>query len=176
MDFITTLPRTSRNSVGILNVVDRLSKMIRLTPLQPNADAPCVARMFRNHVYRNHGLPQVITSDRDIIFMSRFWSSLFKLLGTKICPSSTYHPQTDGQTEIVNRKVEEMIRAFSNFDKRDWDENNIALEVAHNYSAHSTKMFTPFFLNYGIHPKTIHFQTLSTKNLSVSHLITTIQD
>ena len=131
---------------------------------------------FLESRYRNHGLPQVIISDRDSIFMSRFWSSLFKLLGTKISPSSAYHPQTDGQTEIVNRKVEEMIRAFANFDKRNWDENIIDLEVAYNSSVHSTTMFTPFFLNYGIHPKTIPLQTLSSNNPSVSQFITNIQN
>ena len=85
-------------------------------PLPPNADAPCVAKLFRNQVYRHHGLPQSIFSDRDPISMGKFWSYSFKILGTKLSPYSTYHPQTDGQTEVINRKVEEMIRAFVNYD------------------------------------------------------------
>ena len=175
MDFIIPLPETPRKNVGILNVVDRLSKMIRLIPVPPNADAFCIAKLFRDHIYRHHGLPQVIVSDRDSIFMSKFWKSLFQLLGTKLSPSSAYHPQTDGQTEIVNRKVEEMIRAFANYDKSNWDENLVDFEVAYNSSVHSTTMFTPFFLNYGIHPRTIPLQTLSSDNPSATSFLTAIQ-
>ena len=134
MDFIMPLPKTCRNHVGLLNVVDRLSKMIRLIPLPPDADAPCVAKLFRENVYRHHGLPQVIISDRDSIFMGKFWKSLFNLLKTRISPSSAYHPQTDGQTQIVNRKVEEMIRALSYYNKYNWDENLFEFEVAYNSS------------------------------------------
>ena len=175
MDFITPLPKTPRNHTGLLNVVDRLSKMIRLIPIPPKVDAPLVAKLFKDHVYRHHGLPQVIISDRDPIFMSKFWDTLFKLLNTKITPSSAYHPQTDGQTEIVNRKVEEMIRAFSKFDKTNWDENIVDFEVAYNSSVHSTTLFTPFFLNYGIHPRTIPIQTLSSNIPAVGSFIKNTQ-
>ena len=175
MDFITPLPKTPRNHTAIFNVVDRLSKMIRIIPLPPNFDAPLVAKLFKNNVYRHHGLPQVIVSDRDSIFMSRFWKTLFRLLGTKITPSSAYHPQTDGQTEIVNRKVEEMIRAFANFDKTNWDESLVDFEVAYNSSVHSTTSFTPFYLNYGIHPRTIPIQALSSTNSTVDTLLSTTQ-
>ena len=72
MDLITPLPKTAKNHTGLLNVVDHLSKMIRLIPLPEKVDAPFVAKAFREHVYRNHGLPQVIISDRNPIFMSRF--------------------------------------------------------------------------------------------------------
>ena len=117
MDFITPLPRTPRNHTGPLNVVHRLSKNIRLVLIPPKAEVPLVAKLFRDYVYRHAGLPQEIISDRDPIFMSKFWETLFKLLNTEITPSPAYHPQTEGETEIFNRKVEEMIPAFSNFDK-----------------------------------------------------------
>ena len=176
MDFIVPLPRTKQKYDGILNVVDRLSKMIRLIPITKDIDAPGVARLFRDNIYRHHGLPQKIISDRDSLFISNFWKTLFKLLGTKIAPSTAYHPQTDGQTEIANRKVEEMIRAFANFRKDNWDEHLVDFEVAYNSSVHATTMFSPFYLNYGINPRTIPLQTLSSNNPSVSKFLETIQE
>ncbi len=144
MDFITPLPPTRQNNVGILNVVDKLSKTIRLIPIPQNADAVTVAKLFKDHLYRIHGLPQKIISDRDIFFRSKFRKTLFKLLGTKIAPSTAYHPQTDGQTEIANSKVEEMMRAFPNFRKDDSDEHLVDFEVAYNSSIHSTTLYSPF--------------------------------
>jgi Integrase core domain len=95
-------------------VVDRLSKLIRLAATPEHVDAPQVAQLFHSNVYRHHGLPHEIISDRDPLFMSKFWTSLFKMLQVKLRPSSAYHPKTDGQTEVVNRKVEEMLRCFVN--------------------------------------------------------------
>ena len=171
MDFITPLPTTKNGKTGILNVVCKLSKMIRLISLPKNTDAHTVARLFKQHVYRNHGLPSKIISDRDSIFMSKFWKSLFTSLGTKLSPSSAYHPQTDGQTEIANRKVEEMIRAFANFRKDNWDEHLVDFEVAYNSAVHSTTLCTPFFINYGIHPRTIPLETLATDNPTVDEFL-----
>ena len=117
MDFIGPLPATKNGYRHILNVVDKLSKMLRIIPLPDNYDAVLVANKFIEHVYRNHGIPDKIICDRDPIFMSHFWKNLFKTLNVKISPSTAYHPQTDGQTEIVNRKLEEMIRSFVNYNK-----------------------------------------------------------
>jgi hypothetical protein len=75
------------------------------TPLSPD---------YFTHVYRHHGLPLEIISDRDPIFMRKFWTTLFGMLRVKLRPSSAYHPETDGQTEVVNRKVEEILRCFVN--------------------------------------------------------------
>ncbi len=91
--------------------------MIRSIPIPQNSDSVTAAKLCKDHIYQNHGLPQKIISGRDVVFMRKFWKTLFNLLGTKIAPSTAYHPQTDGQTEIANRKVEEMIRAFANFRK-----------------------------------------------------------
>ena len=100
---------------------------------------------------------------------------MFKSLGTKIAPSTAFHPQTDGQTEIANRKVEEMIRAFANFRKDNWDEHLVDFEVAYNSAIHSTTLYSPFFLNYGISPRTVPLQTLSSNNPSVSKFLEDIQ-
>ena len=155
MDFIVPLPKSKNNKDGILNVVSSLSKMIRLIPITANVDAIEVAKLFKDNVYRHHGLPQKIISDRYSIFMSKFCKTWFRSLGTNIAPSTAFHSQTDGQNEIANRKVEEMIRAFANFRKDIWDEHVVDFEVAYNSAIHSTTLYSPFFLNYGISPRTV---------------------
>jgi hypothetical protein len=112
MDFITPLPQTARGYAGLFVVVDRLSKLIRIAATPAHVDAPAVARLFHTHFYRHHGIPLEIISDPDPIFMSEFWTTLFGMLRVKLLPSSAYHPETDGQTEVVNRKVEEIFRCF----------------------------------------------------------------
>jgi hypothetical protein len=76
MDFNTPLPKPSRGNAGFFVVVDRLSKLIRIAVTPTNVDSPEVARLIHTHVYRHHGLPLEIISDRDPIFMSKFWTTL----------------------------------------------------------------------------------------------------
>ncbi len=101
--FVLPLPETKNGNSGILNVVCKLSKMIRITPIKSIITTPKVATKYKEHIYRNHGLPSKIISDRNSLFMSKFWKALFKSLGTTLAPSNAYHPQTDGQSEIANR-------------------------------------------------------------------------
>ena len=156
-------------------VVDGLSKMIRIIPMKPNQDTPKVAKLYKDFVYRPHGLPMNITSDRDPMFMSKFWKALFETLGTRLSPSSAYHPQTDGQIEIMNWKIEEMIRCFVNYDKSNWDENLVDFEGAYTSSVQATTSFTLFYLNYGIEPKTVLIQTLHSDSPAASKFIEYIQ-
>lgn len=176
MDFITPLPMTKNGNTGILNVVCKLSKMIRLICLPKSVDAQIIAQLFKQHIYRHHGLPDKIISDRDPIFMSRFWKALFASLKTKISPSTAYHPQTDGQTEISNRKVEEMIRTYANFRKTNWDEHIVDVEVAYNSAVNSVTLCTPFYLNYGMNPRTIPLETLANDNPSVEKFLKITKD
>ena len=176
MDFIVPLPKTKNGFTGIMNVVCKLSKMIRLIPISHTITAPETAMKFKEVVYRSHGLPQKIISDRDPIFMSKFWKTLFRSLGTKLAPSSAYHPQTDGQTEIANRKVEEMIRAFANYRKDNWDKHLIDFEVAYNSAINSTTLCSPFYINYGLHPRIVPVEALATNNPSVDEFLYAMQD
>ncbi|GKC91091.1 ty3-gypsy retrotransposon protein [Tanacetum coccineum] len=105
MDFITNLPNSNGKS-AIWVIVDRLTKFAHFLALPPHYTAASLATLFLNHIYRLHGLPKSILSDRDPIFLSRFWKELFGQIGTKLLHSSAYHPQTDGQTEVVNRCLE----------------------------------------------------------------------
>ena len=105
-----------------------------------------------------------------------FWKTLFRLLGTKLAPFTAFYLQTDGQTEIANSKVEEMIRAFANFRENNWDDHLVDFEVAFNSAIHSTTSFSLFYLTCGINPRTIPLQTLSSNNLSVAEFLETIQE
>ncbi|KAJ9528812.1 hypothetical protein QJQ45_000053 [Haematococcus lacustris] len=154
MDFIGPLPATPRGHTMIFTIVDKLSKMIHLIPTTTTATAHDTARLFFDHIFKHHGLPEAIISDRDPKFTSDFWTSLFHLTGTRLLLSSAYHPQTDGQTERANRTVEDMLRPYVNDHKSDWDQHLAAVEFAYNSSEHVGTGFTPFYLNYGQHPTT----------------------
>ncbi|KAJ9521268.1 hypothetical protein QJQ45_023012 [Haematococcus lacustris] len=119
MDFIGPLPATPRGHTMIFTIVDKLSKMIHLIPTTTTATAHDTARLFFDHIFKHHGLPEAIISDRDPKFTSDFWTSLFHLTGTRLLLSSAYHPQTDGQTERANRTVEDMLRPYVNDHKSD---------------------------------------------------------
>jgi hypothetical protein len=154
MDLITCLPRTKAGHTGVAVFVDRLSKHVHLTPVRDAIDAPGLARVFFNTVFRHHGLPRVIISDRDPRFTGNFWQSLFKLLGTRLALSTSHHPETDGQTERANRTLEDMLRPFVSIHHDDWDEYLTAAEFAYNDSLQASTGHTPFFLNTGQHPLT----------------------
>jgi transposase InsO family protein len=104
MDFIEALPKVGGKSV-ILTVVDRLSKYAHFIPLTHPYSATTVAHKLFSEIVRLHGLPKSIVSDRDVGFTSRFWHELFRLSAVKLQMTSAYHPQSDGQSEIVNKII-----------------------------------------------------------------------
>ena len=149
MDFITTLPKTKTGHDAILVVVDRLTKMAHFIPTTTNADAPSTANLFFNHVFRIHGLPKKIISDRDPKFTSHFWKKISSLLDLKLGISTAFHPQTDGQTERTNRTLEQMLRMSINYKQDNWDTLLPYAEFAYNNAKQSSTNTTPFKLNYG---------------------------
>ncbi|GJS67859.1 ty3-gypsy retrotransposon protein [Tanacetum coccineum] len=155
MDFITQLP-PSKGKVCIWVIVDRLSKYAHFIPLSPNYTAVTLASHFMHEIYRLHGLPKTIVSDRDPLFLSRFWKELFKLMGTKLLHSSAYHPQTDGQTEVVNRCLEMYLRAFVFDEPRTWAQLLYLAEFCYNTSHHSSINMSPFKALYGRDVTSIH--------------------
>jgi hypothetical protein len=112
MDFITGLPKSGNKSV-IMVVVDRLSKYAHFCALHHPFTASTVAQIFMDQVFKLHGMPHSIVSNRDPTFTSNFWQELFKLQGTQLHLISPYHPQTDGQTKVVNKCLETYLRFFA---------------------------------------------------------------
>lgn len=153
MDFITHLPPTKSGHDAIAVFVDLFSKMVHFVPTTTTSSAPDVARIFFDNIFRLHGLPKVIVSDRDARFTSRFWKSLFGNLGTKLALSTAFHPQTDGQTERTNRTLEDMLRAYINHRQNDWDLHLSAAEFACNSAPNASTGLSPFYVNYGQQPR-----------------------
>jgi transposase InsO family protein len=123
--------------------------MVHLIPSRINYNASQLAELMFEEVYKHHGLPKNIISDRDVLFTSTFWGHLHKLLGTKLKMSSAYHPQTDGATERANRTVTQMLRQCINAKQTDWVAKLPAIEFAINSARSESTGFAPFFLNSG---------------------------
>ena len=113
VDFIVALP-ASQNHHQIMVVVDRFSKMAHFVPLHENATTSDVAKAFLKEVWKHHGLPEDIVSDRDSKWTGNFWKELCESLSIKRKLSTPFHPQTDGQTERVNQTLEKYLRMFVN--------------------------------------------------------------
>ena len=154
MDFVTHLPPASGKSV-IMVVVDRLSKQAHFAVLPGAFNAPMVAALFIKEIVRLHGFPTIIISDRDPVFMSSFWQELFKLQGTTLATSSAYHPQTDGQTEVLNRCLEDYLRCFVADNPKQWSHYLSWAEWHYNTAYHSTIKMTPFEAVYGRPPPSL---------------------
>ena len=152
MDFIVQLPKTKAGFDAIVVFVDTFSKMTHFAPTKTTASAPDTARLFFDHIFRLHGLPKSIVSDRDAKFTSKFWKTLFQTMGTKLAMSTAFHPQTDGQTERANRTLEDMLRAFTSYRQDDWDLQLTAAEFACNNAPNASTGMSPFRINTGRDP------------------------
>jgi Reverse transcriptase (RNA-dependent DNA polymerase)/RNase H-like domain found in reverse transcriptase/Integrase zinc binding domain/Integrase core domain len=151
LDFVGPLPTTSKGHDFVLVVVDKFSKMAHFIKTKQTVTSEEAAQLVIEHVVKLHGMPRVIISDRDVRFTSAYWRAFWNKMGATLMHSSAYHPQTDGQTEAVNKSMVTMLRAVGEL--KDWDAQLWACEVAYNDSTHESTRYSPFFLNSGQHPR-----------------------
>ncbi|CAL9221051.1 unnamed protein product [Arabidopsis halleri] len=151
MDFIDGLPLSAGKSV-IMVVVDRLSKAAHFIALAHPYSALTVAQAYLDNIYKLHGCPTSIVSDRDKIFTSEFWKEFFALQGVSLKMSSAYHPQSDGQTEVVNRCLETYLRCMTSDQPHLWSKWLALAEFWYNTNFHSATQLTPYEAMYGQAP------------------------
>ena len=133
-------------------VVDRFTKYAHFLGLKHPFTASTVAGLFTREVVRLHGFPSSIISDPDRIFLITFWRKLFRLQGTHLVRSTAFHPQTDGQTEIVNKAPKTFLRCFINGKPKQWAKWLFWAEFCYNTAPHATIKTTPFQALYGRPP------------------------
>ena len=132
MGFVFGETEDENKNNGILVFVDRFSKM--------------------DTIFRLHGLPRELISDRDPRFTADFWQSVFQLIGKRLKMCTSDHPETDGQTERANRVLEKILRGYVH-SFTSWSEFLPMVEFAINNSVHASTMHTPFFVNGLRHPR-----------------------
>lgn len=182
LDFIGPLPPSGPHKYNsILVVVEKLTRLATFIPTHTNISAADTASLFFTHIVCRFGFPKVLISDRDSKFTSTFWQTLWKLTKTKFNMSSSFHPQTDGATEIINKVLKQMIRAYTDEKQTNWAEHLPYFEFAYNNSINSTTKYTPFFLLYGQHPHLPNIITTSPLppligNANVETLLSDLQN
>ncbi|CAL9248404.1 unnamed protein product, partial [Arabidopsis halleri] len=164
LDFIEGLP-PSTGKHCILVVVDRLSKQAHFIALSHPYTALDVAQAFLDHIYKLHGMPQNIISDRDPTFLSDVWTELFRVNGVDLRFSTAYHPQTDGQTEATNKTLETYLRCMTSDAPSTWSKWLPLAEWWYNTTFHSAIKSTPFEIIYG-QPPPLHLPYLPGESSS----------
>jgi hypothetical protein len=152
MDFVGPFPESGGYNY-LWVVVCRLTSMVHLIPVNTEITAKELSWKYLREVVRLHGLPRSIVSDRDSKFTSKWWKELHKMIGTQLLMSTSFHPQTDGQTERMNRNIGQILRTTIQPNQKDWIEKIDLVEFAINSSVSSTTGYAPFELNHGYTPK-----------------------
>ncbi|CDJ52036.1 Similar to Transposon MAGGYgagandpolgenehomologues, related [Eimeria brunetti] len=144
LDLVTDLPLPSSGHDAILVVVDSLSKMAHFIPAKKSPTAADTLELLADRLIHYHGFPDVLVYDGDPRFQSEMWSQLCSRFNITRALSSSYHPQTDGQPERVNRTLEQMLRTYVQAHEREWEGLLPALELAYNTTSHSSTELSPF--------------------------------
>ena len=152
VDFITGLPM-SEGRDAILNVVDRKTKVAHFVPCNIDETSESTAQLFLRNIWRLHGLPERIVSDRGTQFNTKFMNQLYKLLDINASYSTAYHPESDGQTERVNQSVEDYLRMFVTYRQDDWVSLLPMAEFRYNNLINQSTGVSPFYAMYGYHPR-----------------------
>ena len=150
-DFIVKLPQSNGYDT-IMVVVDKNTKLAHFIPTTEAMDSAGAAKLYLQHVWKHHGTPTELISDRGTVFVSKFMRRLHELLRIQPSPTTAFHPQSDGQTERVNQYLEQILRMFTTKRQDDWSDLLPLAEFACNNSIHSATRFSPFYATYGYHP------------------------
>lgn len=175
VDFIVDLPLSKDETTGqtcrnILVITDRLSKQRHFIGCG-SMEAKHVARLFLHHVWKHHGLPRTIVSDRGTQFVSRLWQRVCQRLQISTKLSTAFHPETDGQSENSNQGLEQYLRAYVNYLQDDWVNWLPMAEFAMNNHKSETTKVTPFFANCGQHPRMGHEPPQATRRLPARQVL-----
>jgi len=172
MGFIVGLPGTQRRHDAIWVVVDRLTKSAHVPAIKSIFNAEQLAELYLKEILRLHGIPLSIVSDRDTKFVSRFWQGFQAAMGTELCISNAFHPQTDGQSERIIQTLEDMLRACALEYSGSWDDNLPLVEFAYNNSYHSSIDMAPYEASDGRRCRTpVCWNEVGKKKLSKIELI-----
>jgi hypothetical protein len=152
MDFVVQLP-PSQGYDAIYVCVDRFTKMVHFSPTNSNITAEGTAELYLRNVFKNHGLPDDIVSDRGTQFVAKFTRRLLELLDMKGNRSTAYHPQSDGQTERMNQTMEQYLRIYCDYHQDDWSQLLPLAEFVCNNAKNASTGMSPFYANYGYHPR-----------------------
>ena len=154
LDLITGLPPSGQEQyTAILVIVDKLTKFALFIPTHDTLTQEGFARLFVERIVHVYGMPRRIIADRDKRWATGFWKSVVALHGAKMALSSSHHPQTDGQTEILNATIEQMLRAYVSKDRSSWSDWLSVLAFAYNSAKHSSTEDTPSGLLLNYNPK-----------------------
>jgi len=146
VDFVVELPLSSGHD-AVMTVVDSVSKWAHFIPTHTTVTTEGAARLFLHQVWKLHGLPKCVVSDRGPQFVARFTRELYRLLGIKLASSTAWHPQTDRQTERINQELDQYLWLFVNERQDDWYDLLPMAEFQHNNYVHSATQQPPFLLD-----------------------------
>jgi hypothetical protein len=153
MDFFFDLPTAEGGYNGVLLVVDRFSKLVKLIPLTKDISASKVAQLYLKYVYCNYGLPVSIVSDQDTHFDSEFWLALWRLVGTSVHMGAARHQQTDGQSERTVKTINQTLKMYLNKAGTNWLQWLPLAEFWYNSAKHSSIGKSPFEVVQGRNPR-----------------------
>lgn len=156
-DLIIELPESTdadgNTWTAILVIADWLTKRAHFFRTTDNVTSTEVANIFYKHIFKLHGLPQQIISDRGTQFAAKVFQEFCQKLGIRSSMSTAYHPETDSQTERINQVLEQYIRMFCNHCHSDWERFLSTAEFSYNNASHESTKLSPFFVETGWNPR-----------------------
>ena len=153
MDF-KSFPKDRDGFDMVYVVIDRLGKCAYSIPCHKTVTAKEMVRLFITNIYRTHGPSDTIISDRGPQFISEFWTEFCRILGIKLKLSTAFHPQTDGQTEVMNQYLDQRLRPFINYHQDNWSALLPIMDYAQATLLHDSTGLSPFQVKFGYKPRT----------------------